>query len=150
MADILDPARGAVVGEGPGLEVALLADPGVDHGFGREIAPGAGPQVLALGGLAVFGGVLEATGLGQVVGPLLGVGSQGCIPPHRLHADLIALEVVGHQEPLLQIPGLAHETHGHRRDRRDHQARRQCDGSDLKHNVITPKYSGSFRQSGVD
>src|ERR1019366_3346547 len=72
VADIFHLAGGAVVGKHARAEELLLADPGAHHGFRREIALGAGPQILAFRIAAVFRRMFEAAGRGEVIGPALG------------------------------------------------------------------------------
>src|SRR5262249_11978724 len=83
MADIRDPAGGAVVGEYAGAEKLLFANPGAYHGFRSEIALGAGPKILALGCAVIFRRMFEAAGGGQIVGPLLCGARERRIPAQR-------------------------------------------------------------------
>ena len=56
VADRLDIAAAAVVGEDAGLEIALLVDPELHHRFKPEAVRGARPQIFALlGGGALVG-----------------------------------------------------------------------------------------------
>ena len=130
MADVLDIAAAAVVGEHARLVVALFGDPQSDHRFGLVGTGRPRPQILALRlDPGLIGRMFEPAGRGELVRPHLGVRRKVAVPGHWPNADFRPRAVLRRQQPRIETCAVSGTT-DQQRTRQQERGREEKRGDD--------------------
>lgn len=134
MPDVGPIARSADVRENPGLEHPLAGSPLGNHPFGREIAPGALPEILPLPQALMHGRMAPTTGASEFGCVNIGSRREAGIPHQLRSPDVTTLQIVR----LKHLRGKRRRDGAGRRCRTAHKQQRQRSHSIESHLRIHP------------